>query len=201
MTDKNTTPQQSSPGQQMLVDFAPLVIFFGTYKMYNIEVALAAFMVAITAAMGWAKLKTGHISGMQKLTFVIVMISGTLTFATDNKTFFYMKPTIVYALFTLVLGIGMMRGKLFLKDVMSKAVEGDIPDAFWRRITLQAIGFFIAMMAVNEAVWRTMSEEDWVNVKVFGFTAATFVFLFALIIQMMKYLPEEEPESQNDTPE
>jgi len=192
MADKNTTTPAAPPSQQLLIDFGPLVIFFGTYKFYDIETALAAFMVAITAAMIWAKLKIGHISGMQKLTFIIVMASGTLTFATENKTFFYMKPTIVYALFASILGFGMLRGRLFLKDIMSKAVDAEVPDAFWRRISKQAIVFFIGMMAANELIWRIMSEETWVSLKVFGFTGATFVFLFVMILQMMKYLPAEE---------
>lgn len=190
MTDKNTT----SPSHQLLVDFGPLLVFFGGYKFYDIKIALAAFMVAITIAMIWAKIKVGHISGMQKLTFVIVMISGTLTFATANKTFLYMKPTAVYALFAAILGVGMLRGKLFLRDMMAKAIEADIPENVWRRITKQAIGFFVLMMAANETIWRTMSEEAWVNLKVFGFTGATFVFLIVMIAQMMKYMPSEDEE-------
>jgi intracellular septation protein len=188
MTDKNTTSTKA----QMLIDFGPLLIFFGTYKYYDLEIAIAVFMVAITGAMVWAKIKLGHVSGMQKLTFLIVIVSGSLTLYFDNKTFFYMKPTLVYALFATILGVGMLRGKLFLKDMLGKTIEADVPTAVWHRITKQAIGFFILMMAANEAIWRTQSEEAWVTIKSFGFTGAMFVFTLMVIVQLMKFMPTED---------
>jgi intracellular septation protein len=188
MTDKKATTQKS----QALVDYGPLIVFFIVYKLYDMKMALAALMVAITIAMVWAWRTTGHISGMHKLTFGIVMVSGTLTFAFDDPKFFYMKPTIVYALFTLILGVGLLRGKLFIRDMLSEIVSPEVPEALWRRITLQAITLFLAMMAVNEIVWRTVSEEIWVNVKIFGFSGVTILFTFAVIAQLFKYLPTEE---------
>lgn len=188
MTDKKAT----STKQQMLIDFGPLLIFFATYKYYDLKVAIAVFMVVITGTMIWAKVKIGHVSGAQKLTFLIVIVSGSLTLYFDNKTFFYMKPTLVYALFSVILGVGLLRGKVFLKDMLAAAIEGDVPDILWRRITLQAIGFFVLMMVANEAVWRTQSEETWVAVKTFGFTGAMFVFTLAVIVQLIKYLPAED---------
>jgi len=188
MTDKKAT----TPKSQALVDYGPLVVFFIVYKLYDMKMALAALMVAITVAMVWAWRTTGHVSGMHKLTFGIVMVSGTLTFAFDDPKFFYMKPTIVYALFTLILGVGLLRGKLFIRDMLSEIVSPDVPEALWRRITLQAIALFLAMMAVNEIVWRTVSEEIWVNVKIFGFSGVTILFTFAVIAQLFKYLPTEE---------
>lgn len=191
MADKNTT----SPKSQMLIDYGPLLVFFTAYKLYDIKVGLAALMVAISLAMLWAWKKVGHISGMHKLTFAIVMVSGTLTFAFDDPKFFYVKPTIIYALFAVILGVGMLRGKLFLKDMLSTAVGPGVPEVLWRRLTSQAIVFFGIMMVVNEVAWRSVSEEIWVNIKIFGFTGATILFTVAVIAQLFKYLPTEEPES------
>jgi intracellular septation protein len=198
MADKNaTTPetqQQSPQKQQMLIDYGPLVAFFIAYKMYDIKVGLAVLMVTIALAMLWAWKKLGHVSGMHKLTFGIVMVSGTLTFAFDDPKFFYVKPTIIYGLFTLILGIGMMRGKLFLKDMLAHIVGDTAPDTLWRRITWQAMAFFVSMMVINELVWRSVDEATWVNVKIFGFSGAMLVFTFVLIAQLFKYFPTEEDE-------
>lgn len=176
----------------MLIDFGPLLIFFGTYKFYDLKIAIAVFMVVITGAMIWTKLKLGHVSGAQKLTFLIVIISGSLTLYFDNKTFFYMKPTLVYALFSIILGVGMLRGRIFLKDILGAAIQGDVPTTVWHRITKQAIGFFVLMMAANEAIWRTQSEETWVTIKAFGFTGAMLVFTLGVIIQLVKFMPAED---------
>lgn len=193
MADKNTT----TPKSHMLVDYGPLLVFFVAYKLYDIKVGLAALMVAISLATLWAWKKTGHVSGMQKLTFAIVIVSGTLTFAFDDPKFFYVKPTIIYALFAVILGIGLLRRKLFLRDMLSAAVTSDVPEGLWRRLTWQAIGFFAVMMVINEIAWRSVSEETWVNIKIFGFTSATLLFTVALVAQLFKYLPSEEAEGDN----
>lgn len=201
MADKNTTSPAAaatptdtaaSPQQQMLVDFGPLLVFFAAYKFYDLKIAIVIFIVIMAAALSWAKLKIGHISGAQKLTFAIVTISGSLTLYFDNKTFFYMKPTLVYALFIIILGVGMLRGRLFMKDMLSKAIEGDIPQAIWNTLTKQAMVFFLLMMAANETIWRTQTEETWISFKVFGFTGATLVFTFWIVFQLMRYSPHED---------
>jgi len=201
MADKNTTSSAAaatpasttaSPQQQMLVDFGPLLVFFATYKFYDLKIAIVTFIVVMALALIWAKLKIGHISGAQKLTFAIVIISGSLTLYFDNKTFFYMKPTLVYALFAIILAVGMLRGRLFMKDMLSKAIDGDVPQAIWKKLTKQAMIFLLLMMAANETIWRTQTEETWISFKVFGFTGATLVFTFWIVFQLMRYLPHED---------
>ena len=188
MTDKNTT----SPLQQMVIDFGPLVIFFATYKFYDLYIATAVFMVAIIIGLAASKIMTGQVSGMLKFTFVIVMVMGGLTLYLRDDTFVKMKPTIVYGVFAAILGISLIRGQLIIKNMLSKTLEGDIDDTVWQSLTKQAIGFFAAMMVVNELVWRTQTTDTWVSVKVFGFTAASFGFTIWLIINLMKHMPEED---------
>ena len=36
--------------------------------------------------------------------------------------------------------------------------------------------FFIFLAALNEFVWRTQSEEFWINFKVWGILPITFIF-------------------------
>ncbi len=197
MTDKKTIAPTASDGaasplQQMLIDYGPLVIFFTAYKLYDIYVATGVFMVAIIIGLILSKMLTGHISGMLKFTFAIVMIMGGLTLYLRDETFLKMKPTIVYGVFAAILGVAMLRGKLLLKNMLSKTLEFPIEDAVWRRITKQAVGFFTGMMAANELIWRTQSTDTWVSVKVFGFTGAFIVFTFVVIFQLMKYMPHED---------
>ena len=48
--------------------------------------------------------------------------------------------------------------------------------AAWRTLTLRWAVFFLVLAVLNEYVWRTMSEETWVNFKVFGLMGLTMVF-------------------------
>jgi intracellular septation protein len=49
-------------------------------------------------------------------------------------------------------------------------------DRGWYIITLRFAVFFAAMAVLNEIVWRNFSTDVWVNFKIFGILALTFVF-------------------------
>ena len=115
------------------------------------------------------------ISPMPIIGAVLVSIFGGLTIYFDNKVFFYMKPTIINILFALIL----MYGKFFLKkSLLQLLLENSIKlkDEGWKILTDRWIYFFIFLAFLNEMVWRTQSEEIWVQFKVFGILPITFVF-------------------------
>ena len=115
------------------------------------------------------------ISPMPIIGAVLVSVFGGLTIYFDNKVFFYMKPTIINILFALIL----MYGKFFLKkSLLQLLLENSIKlkDEGWKILTDRWIYFFIFLAFLNEIVWRTQSEEIWVQFKVFGILPITFVF-------------------------
>ena len=106
---------------------------------------------------------------------VLVSVFGGLTIYFDNKVFFYMKPTIINILFALIL----MYGKFFLKkSLLQLLLENSIKlkDEGWKILTDRWIYFFVFLAFLNEMVWRTQSEEIWVQFKVFGILPITFIF-------------------------
>ena len=115
------------------------------------------------------------ISPMPIIGAVLVSVFGGLTIYFDNKVFFYMKPTIINILFALIL----MYGKFFLKkSLLQLLLENTIKlkDEGWKILTDRWIYFFIFLAFLNEMVWRTQSEEIWVQFKVFGILPITFIF-------------------------
>ena len=115
------------------------------------------------------------ISPMPIIGAVLVSVFGGLTIYFDNKVFFYMKPTIINILFALIL----MYGKFFLKkSLLQLLLENSIKlkDEGWKILTDRWIYFFVFLAFLNEMVWRTQSEEMWVQFKVFGILPITFVF-------------------------
>ena len=115
------------------------------------------------------------ISPMPIIGAVLVSVFGGLTIYFDNKVFFYMKPTIINILFALIL----MYGKFFLKkSLLQLLLENSIKlkDEGWKILTDRWIYFFVFLAFLNEIVWRTQSEEIWVQFKVFGILPITFVF-------------------------
>jgi intracellular septation protein len=57
-------------------------------------------------------------------------------------------------------------------------MEGAMPltDRGWMILTRRLMLFFFGLAVLNEAIWRTQTEEIWVYFKTFGLTAAIFVF-------------------------
>ena len=51
--------------------------------------------------------------------------------------------------------------------------------------------FFIFIAILNELVWRTQSEDFWVQFKVFGMIPITIVYTFFQISVIEKYKIEE----------
>ena len=120
---------------------------------------------------------TGHLSKMQVVTAVLIVVFGGLSVWFNDPRFFKMKPTIIYLLFAGVLGAGLLRGRSWLQYVM----EGVMPLSHegWMILTRRLALFFFGLAILNELIWRTMSEETWVYFKTFGLTAAIFVFFMA----------------------
>lgn len=214
MSDKNTTTETSERKQsslaKMVIEFGPLLVFFISYKYGNkiiellgnfgfdiatndtnfLFVATAVFMLSMTAAMLFGYFKMGHISAMQKFTFLIVMVMGGLTLYLQNEIFVKMKPSLIYSLFSSILLFGLWRDKLYLKTVMQMAFE--LEDTVWRKLTKAYIVFFISLIVANEFIWRTFDNDTWVNFKTFGLTGALFIFVIGQSLFLVKYLPQEE---------
>ena len=72
-----------------------------------------------------------------------------------------------------------MYGKFFLKkSLLQLLLENSIKlkDEGWKILTDRWIYFFVFLAFLNEMVWRTQSEEIWVQFKVFGILPITFIF-------------------------
>ncbi|SPJ24827.1 Intracellular septation protein [Palleronia abyssalis] len=129
-------------------------------------------LIAVSTFLLWRL--TGHLSKMQIMTLVLVVIFGGLTVWLNDERFFKMKPTLIYLIFGAILGVGLLQGKSYLRMVMSEMIPLD--EAGWMKLTQRFCFFFLALAVLNEIVWRTMSTDAWVNFKTFGLTAAIFLF-------------------------
>ena len=117
------------------IDCGPLLVFFLTYKFtaggQGAFAATAgaikgtiAFMVAILVAMGISKWKLGRISPMLWMSGILVIGFGALTVYLHDPKFIVMKPTIIYAVFALMLLGGWWFKKPMLKYLLQSALDG-----------------------------------------------------------------------------
>ena len=52
--------------------------------------------------------------------------------------------------------------------------------------------FFIFLAILNEVIWRTQSEEFWINFKVWGILPITFIFTAFQVPLIRRYKTDEE---------
>jgi intracellular septation protein len=57
----------------------------------------------------------------------------------------------------------------------------------WKKLTFRWALFFFVLAALNEIVWRTQSNDFWVNFKVFGIMPITIAFALAQAPLLKKY--------------
>ena len=203
----------ASPGLRMLIDFGPLAIFFAVNSfapgaaLEKIFAATASFMVAMAAAMALSWWKTRHISPMLWISGALVLVFGGLTLYFHDSTFIKMKPTIVYAIFAIILGYGLWADKPLLQTLLQTAYPG-LSAKGWRLLTINWALFFLAMAVLNEVVWRTTAPgaaddmTKWVAFKFPGVPIITVVFAMLNIPLLLRHgLQLDKPEDAPLPPE
>jgi intracellular septation protein len=162
------------------VDYGPLAVFFASYLAFGLMAATAALIAVSLVVLLLAWLLERRVPLVPLPTAAIVAVFGGLTLWLQDETFIKMKPTIVQALFAVVLLGGLALGRPLLKPLLG-AVMPPMSERAWRQFTLRYALFFVAMAGLNELVWRTQSTDFWVTFKVFGLPGLTILFILAQI--------------------
>ncbi|WP_372837912.1 inner membrane-spanning protein YciB [Phaeovulum sp.] len=172
------------------LEFGPLLAFFIAFSRLKTQVftvagteysgfilATAIFVPLLVASTLVLWRLTGRLAAMQIATLVLVIVFGGLTIWLNDPRFLKMKVTIIYLLFAGILGLGMALGKSWLALVMDEVLP--LTAEGWRILTWRLIAFFLGLAVLNEVIWRTMSDQAWVNFKTFGLSVLVFAFFMA----------------------
>jgi intracellular septation protein len=171
---------------KLALDFGPLLVFFGANKLGDVFLATAAFMAATLLAMLISLWKTRHIPPMLVFTGIIVVVFGGLTLWLQDATFIKLKPTLIYGMFAGILLFGLATKRSYLKLVLGEALPA-LDDAGWVKLTRNWAVFFVVLMIANEVARQMLTTDQWVNFKVWGVTAATFIFAIAQAPMMARH--------------
>ena len=194
MTEADTKPKPH-PGWSLAIDYGPLLVFFLAFKFGGIFAATGAFMVAIVVAILLSRWKLSRISPMLWLSAVLVLGFGGLTLWLHDPVLIRYKATAVYVLLSSLLFIGLLRGKPLLKYVLESGYDG-LSDRGWMILSRNWAFFFAALAVANQVlIYLKVSDNTYVNVKVWGFIAATFIFALANIPVLTKHGFGEEKSS------
>ena len=176
---------------KILIDFFPLVLFFGAFKMYDIYVGTAVLMASTVLQMALVYGIDRKLQAMHKITLVLVLAFGTLTLTLQDDRFIKWKPTVLYTAMAVALAFAMwVKRKNFLKLLLGSQLELD--DSVWHRLNVAWVIYCTFMAAINAYVVLNYSTEDWVNFKLWG-----YVFPLTFIIAQGFYIaPHIRSESK-----
>jgi intracellular septation protein len=204
---------------KLLLDFLPLLLFFGSFKFadHNKEAAAAwatqhfggiisggvvsaaqapvllATIVVILATIvqvALVKLSGRKIDRLLWITLGIVVVLGGATVWLNDETFIKWKPTV----YNWVLATVMLVTQFVFRRDPLKAVIGaqmKLPAGVWGKLSVAYALFFIAMGALNLYVAFNYPTETWVDFKVFVLTGLMIVFVVAQAFWLSRYIEDD----------
>ena len=209
---------------KLLLDFLPIILFFGTFKYAEANKAWAAafasqhlgFMVAggavgaeeapvllatvvvIAATMAqvaWLKWHGRKVDLMLWISLALVVVLGGLTVWFHSETFIKWKPSVLYW----AMGVSFWLSPLLFNRNLLKALLGEqlqLPPKVWHRLNFAWVAFFAVMGFLNIWVAYSFETGTWVNFKLFGGIGLMLVFMVVQGLWISRYLPSSEGEGQ-----
>lgn len=207
---------------KLLLDFLPLILFFGTFKYAEghaeaaaafatqhlgflvsggqvgpqeapVLLATVVVMVATLLQALLLKLRGQKIDLMLWISLALVVVLGGATIWFHSETFIKWKPTGLYWAMALVFFVSQ---RFFNKNLIQAMLgkELQLPAPVWRRLNWAWVGFFTVMGVLNLYVAYHFSTSTWANFKVFGTTGLMLIFTLIQGLYLSKYLGDEVKE-------
>jgi len=185
---------------KLLIDFFPILLFFGAFKIWGIFVATTVAIVATLIQLAWMRYSTGRTEPMQWLSLGVIVVFGGATLIAQDETFIKWKPSVLYW----AMGGALLVGQVFfrrnwLQSLMKSQMA--LPDHAWRLMLWSWCGFFAVMGVLNLWVAYEFDTDTWVNFKLFGGMGLMLVFVLAQAMYLGRFMDNgevtaEKPESK-----
>ncbi|PRD67717.1 septation protein A [Malikia spinosa] len=174
---------------RFLIDFFPILLFFGAYKLHDIYVGTAVLMAATVLQSVLIYAIDRRLQTMQKATLALVLLFGALTLGLHDERFIKWKPTVLYVGMALGLAAALWGWQ---KNVLQLLLGSQLrlPSAVWGRLTVAWILYFLFMAASNAYVAAYYSTEAWMDFKLWGY-AFPILFIVGQGLYVARYLKDE----------
>ncbi len=176
---------------RFLIDFFPILLFFGAYKLHDIYVGTAVLMAATVLQSAIIYALDRKLQTMQKATLALVLVFGALTLGLHDERFIKWKPTVLYAGMALGLAAALWGWK---KNVLQLLLGSQLrlPTRVWAHLSWAWIAYFIFMAASNAYVAVFYSTEAWMDFKLWGYIFPV-LFIVGQGLYVAPHLKDERP--------
>jgi intracellular septation protein len=184
---------------KLLLDFFPILLFFGAFKIWGIFVATSVAIAATLVQLGWMRFRTGRTEPMQWLSLGVIVVFGGATLVAQDETFIKWKPTVLYWAMGGALAIGQVFFRRnWLQSLMKSQMA--LPDHAWRVMLWSWCGFFAVMGVLNIWVAYRFDTDTWVNFKLFGGMGLMLVFVLLQAVYLGRFMQTEaDAPASSDT--
>ena len=174
-----------------LIEFFPILLFFITYKLYDIYIATGVVIVATVILVAYNWFRYRKVETMQWITLGLIVVMGGATILLHDEQFIKWKLSIIEWLFGLAfLGSQFIGKKPFVERMMSKSLK--LPPLIWRRLNLMWGCFFLAVGFINVYVMYHYNTDQWVTFKTFGVPGLMLLFIVLQMVFLYKHVQETE---------
>ena len=211
---------------KILLDFLPIILFFGMFKYAERHVDWAArfatdhfgfivsggvvgtgeapvllatvvVIIATVLQIGYLLARRQKIDMMLWITFALVVVLGGATVWFHNATFIKWKPSVLYWAMALAFWTSLtFFNKNLLQTMMGEQLE--LPAKAWQRLNSAWIAFFGLMGLLNLYVAYSFSTSTWASFKAFGATGLMLVFMLAQGVYLSRHMkPEAAPAARS----
>ena len=192
-----------------IIDLLPSAAFVLAYNlapkmgaadsMQSILFATKVTLVATVIALAITYIRERKLALIPLVTAAVLFVFGGMTLVLKNDIFIHMKPTFVNLFFAVGLLVGLSMDKLLLKHFFSFAFK--LPDHAWRTLTVRYAVFFVFLAGLNEFIWRTQSNDFWVNFKLLGMTPLSVMFMMSQIFSLRRFIFMDAAAEEASKPE
>ncbi len=186
---------------KLLFDFFPILLFFLTFKWFDdpkqgILAATAVIIVATGVQVAVTWLRKRRVEKVHLITLALLVTMGGVTLLLQDEIYIKWKSTAFFwVLAVAFLGSQFIGHKTLVQRFFDSKFEP--PVKVWTVLNLAWIVFFACLGALNLYVVYNFSTDAWVNFKLFGLTGLMFIFIFAQILYLFRYMiPDEDAEEQ-----
>ena len=209
---------------KILLDFLPILLFFGTFKYAESQkewaarfasehfgflvsggvvgtgeapVLLATLVVMVaTLAQILVLLARGKkIDMMLWISLALVVVLGGATVWFHSETFIKWKPSVLYW----AMGLSFWISQTFFRKNLLQAMMGaqlELPSGVWLRLNFAWIAFFAFMGLLNLYVAYSFDTATWVNFKLFGGMGLMLVFTLAQGIYLTRHIKHDDADDK-----
>ena len=209
---------------KILLDFLPILLFFGTFKYAESQKEWAArfasehfgflvsggvvgtgeapvllatlvVMVATMAQILFLLARGKKIDLMLWISLALVVVLGGATVWFHSETFIKWKPSVLYW----AMGLSFWISQTFFRKNLLQAMMGaqlELPSGVWQRLNFAWIAFFALMGLLNLYVAYSFDTATWVNFKLFGGMGLMLVFTLAQGIYLTRHIKSDDVDEK-----